>query len=224
MTKEILLKVDRRETGKGNARKIRKKNFVPAIVYGSGIKNQLLSLDIRILEKYLKSQFENSIFVLDSDIKELTKKHVLIKKISRDSVSRKPIHVDFYALDMANRVKVSVEIKFEGKSKGEQAGGQLEIQIRNLEIECLPSNIPSHLQVDVSDLDIGDNIHISDIKLPDGVKFTSSEDIAVCSVKQIKEEVVEAKPTEEEEADKPEPEKAESKDSKETKDTSEKKS
>ena len=118
--------------------------------------------------------------------------------MDRDPVSRKPIHVDFYAPNMKNKVKVPVEIKFEGKSKGEASGGQLESQIRNIEVECLPADIPKYLAVDTSPLDIGDTIHISDIKVPEGVKFTSTEDIAVCSVKQIKEEEI-AKPEAKEE-------------------------
>ena len=187
MSKEITLKVEPREVGKGHSRKTRRMNFVPAIVYGSGVKNMPVCLDRRLLEKYSGHEFENQIFVLNSNMKDLNSKHVLIKKIEKDPVSRIPIHVDFFVTSKTTKVKVFVELKFEGKSKGEANGGQLEVQTRNLEVECLPTDIPSHLTVDITPLDIGDTVHISDIQIPEGVKFTSTENIAVCSVKQIKE-------------------------------------
>ena len=201
MSKDITLKVEPREVGKGHSRKARKMNYVPAIVYGSGVKNIPVCLDYRLLEKYSGHEFENHIFVLDSSSNDLNSKHVLIKKIERDPVSRKPIHVDFYAPSMTSKVKVSVEIKFEGKAKGEASGGQLEIQTRNLEVECLPSDIPTSLVVDITPLDIGDTVHVSDIKAPEGVKFATAEDIAVCAVKQIKEEEIPTKQEETPEAD-----------------------
>ena len=198
MSKEITLKVEPREVGKGHSRRARRMNYVPAIVYGSGVKNMPVCLDRRLLEKYSGHEFENHIFVLNSSSNDLNSKHVLIKKIERDPVSRKPIHVDFYATSKTTKVKVSVELKFEGKAKGEASGGQLEIQTRNLEVECLPSDIPTHLVVDITPLDIGNTIHVSDIEAPEGVKFTTTENIAVCSVKQIKESEI---PKQEEAAD-----------------------
>lgn len=187
MSKEISLKVDPRQVGKGHSKRVRKMNYVPAIVYGSDVKNMPVCLDSRLLEKYSGHEFENQIFVLNSTLSDLNSKYVLIKKIDRDPVSRKPIHVDFYVTSKTSKVKVSVEIKFEGRSKGEANSGQLEVQARNLEVECLPADIPAHLTADITPLDIGDTLHISDIKIPERVKFTSTENIAVCSVKQIKE-------------------------------------
>ena len=187
-TETITLSVKARKPGKAASRALRREKMVPAIVYGSKLENQMTSIDELSVTRYSGRGHENSIFKLNSDNPKLNGVSVLMKDISVHPVTRRPEHVDFYAVDMTATVKVSVEINFEGKPKGVvEEGGLLQILLRNVEVECLPTDIPESLTADVSGLALNDVLHISDLNLPSGVKSTAQEDLALASVTQQKQ-------------------------------------
>jgi large subunit ribosomal protein L25 len=119
---------------------------------------------------------------LKSDNAELNDRHVIIKQVQRAPISGAIVHADFYEVDLSARLRVFVPLKFVGKAKGVAEGGILQPLIRQVEVECLPLEIPEFVEVDVSDLDVHDVIHISALKFSGNVKPIFDTDEAVVSV------------------------------------------
>lgn len=177
------LTVEPRQTGKHNSRSLRRTRKVPAVVYGS-VKSSAITLDEGVVRKYNVRAFENALFTLKSSDSTLNNVVALIKEIKVHPLTRNPEHVDLFALDLKKAVRISIEIRVEGKAAGIADGGLLNIVNRQVEIECLPTEIPEGVTIDVSSLGVGDSLHVSDLKLPAGVKLISSPDltIAVCNI------------------------------------------
>ena len=187
--KSMEFEVYSRQTGTALSKKLRRDKQVPAVVYGKTLKTIPLSLDIRIAEKYSKREYENKIFTFKSKEKTLNGLKVLKKEVSYHKLTRKPIHIDFLSLDMNQTVRVNVEVLFTGKAKGvKESGGILNIIRRDVEIECLPANIPDSLSIDVSALDINQNFHVSDLEIPNNVKLITNETASLCGVSELAEE------------------------------------
>ncbi len=186
-----------RQAGSSISKQLRRDKQVPAIVYGKTQKTLPLSLDIRIAEKYSKKEYENKIFTFKSEEKALNGLKVLKKDVSYHKLTRKPIHIDFFSLDMKQAVRVNVEIHFTGKAIGvKEGGGILNVMRRDVEVECLPAGIPDSLTIDVSSLDINQNFHVSDLNIPANIKLITSEKASLCAVNELAEEEVVATPTE----------------------------
>lgn len=189
MKQRIELSVESRETGKHFSRSLRKERKVPAVIYGAG-KNTNVYINEGDVVRYNTRAYENALFNLKSSNEEANGKVVLIKDVDVHSLSRRPQHVDLLALDMSKEVKVSVEIKFEGKPIGLSEGGLLNIVNRQIEVECLPSNIPESISVDISNLGVGDALHVSDLVAPEGVKVITGPEITLAVVNLFEEESV----------------------------------
>ena len=180
-----------RQAGTAISKQLRRDKQVPAIVYGKTQKNIPLSLDIRIAEKYSKKEYENKIFTFKSEDKTLNGLKVLKKDVSYHRLTRKPIHIDFFSLDMKQTVRVNVEVHFTGKAKGvKESSGILNIMRRDVEVECFPTEIPDSLTIDVSSLDINQNFHVSDLNIPANIKLITSEKASLCAVNELAEEEV----------------------------------
>lgn len=191
-TDSITLNVKSRKIGKGTSRSLRNEKLIPAMIYGSDVNNHPLCIDELSVERYSRQGFENSIFTLNSENKDVNGKSVLMKTVDVHPVTRRPLHVDFYALDMKATVKVSVEIEFNGTPKGvKEDGGLLQIVNRSVEVECLPNDIPEKLTVDITGLGLNEALHSSNLELADGVKLTATEDITLVSVTSPKAETEE---------------------------------
>ena len=190
--KQLTIQVKPRvTTRKSGMKQLRKDNFVPGIVYGSKQKNLTLSLDIRDAEKYAKREFENKIFTFQSDDKSLNGLKVIKKSMSFHPTQRKPIHIDFLSLDMSAQLKVNVEIRFEGKPKGvREQSGVFNAILRDVEVECLPKDIPNYIPINVNDLELNENLHVSDLKIPANLKLITKKTRTLCTVAEVKEEVV----------------------------------
>lgn len=185
MAQNVLAAEPRERSGKENARKIRRAGRIPAILYGRGKPSVPLSLDPRDLEKLLQTSDAGLNTLIDLKLPKDGKKGekvVLVKEIQRDPVRGFLLHVDLLELDLTETVEVSVPIHLTGKSKGVEMGGVLDHTLRELEIECLPRAIPDEIEVDVSQLEIGDVIHVSDLRLPEGVELRSDPELAVAHV------------------------------------------
>lgn len=169
--------------------KMRLGGHVPAIVYGPKVKNSTFSVAINDAVKYSRRGFENAIFTLKSMDKALDGIKVLSKSVDIHPVSRRPIHLDFFAPDMTKAVRVKVELKFEGKPIGLADGGIFNAVRRDIEVECLPTEIPESITVDVSGIGIDESMHVSDIKIPDTVKLITAIDETIATVAVVAEEV-----------------------------------
>ena len=191
----------RTQSGKGVARKLRKDGRIPAVLYGPKIEPISLSVNAHEFDKILiKAEGEQVIFTLKLDDDE---RLALVKELQRHPVNDRVRHIDFYAISVEDKVEVEVPIKPVGKAKGvELSGGVLEMIQRTITIKCLPLAIPKEIEVDISDLDVGDAIHISDLTPPEGVEFTEPPDTTLITVVggtvQEEEEEIEEEEMEEE--------------------------
>lgn len=189
---ENLINVIVREgAGKGVARKARAEKRVPAIVYGKHFKTPVpVSVDRSELSKVIRTSSSTSLYKFKSESKDVDGQMVLIKARQNNPITDDIIHVDFMAVKMDEQLKVRVPVILVGKSKGVVEGGILQQMSRSLNVRCLPNNIPTKIEADVSGLDINDSLHVSDIKLPEGVNIVGTIDytLAVC-VPPEKEEV-----------------------------------
>jgi large subunit ribosomal protein L25 len=120
---------------------------------------------------------------------------VLVKELQRHPVHGSYVHVDFFQVDLTQKITVSVPIHFVGKARGVEFGGILDHPLRELEVECLPRAIPEFIEVDVSALEVGQSIHVSELRLPEGVVVMTDAALPVASVVLPAAEV-EAAPTE----------------------------
>src|SRR5438105_8983067 len=168
-------------TGKGAARSLRSRGQVPAIIYGHDIKPQPLSLHVRELHTLL-SQIQPASTVIEVTVDGHTSK-TLIREIQRHPIKRQILHVDFQALVAGEKVTVSIPIVLTGIPEGVRLeGAVLDQTLREREIEVDPSNIPDHVELDVNNMVIGDSLHVSDIKLPEGVEVQNDPETSVAVV------------------------------------------
>jgi large subunit ribosomal protein L25 len=186
---DLEFNVETRTTGKHWSRGLRRDKSVPAIVYGPKVKNANISVLESDVVKYDKQKYDNAIFVLKSKDSQLNGLKVLKKSIDIHPVSRRPVHLDFFALDLTQTVRVFVEIRFEGKSIGVKEGGILNTVKREVEVECLPTQIPQFLSLDITNLGILESIHASELKTPEGVKLITLPTETLCTVVVVEEEV-----------------------------------
>lgn len=185
----IEIPVASRETGKHASRTSRTQGMVPGVVYGPETAPINVLAEEKLLKKYHGRKFESTIFNLKSDVSGLDKVAVLLRDIQVHPVTRRPVHVDFYAIDMASNIRVSIGLRFDGKPAGLSDGGVLELIVRDVEVECKPNEIPDEIVVDVSGMNVGDALHVSDIKVPAGVKIISLPTLTLATVAVPKEEV-----------------------------------
>ncbi len=176
----------RESAGKGVGRKLRAAGRIPAVLYGRGKPSVSLSLDPRLLDKLLATSEAGINTLIDLAVDgrtDLSGKVVLVKELQRHPVKGSLVHADLYEVDLTQTIEVSVPLHVVGTPRGVALdGGILDQALRELEIECLPRAIPDQIDVDVSDLGIGDSLHVRDIKLPEGVVLKSDPELSVLSV------------------------------------------
>jgi large subunit ribosomal protein L25 len=191
---EIFLDVEpRQEVGKSRVRDLRESGFIPAVVYGAGKESLPIKVSHHALLQ-LVHQYRIEGVVINLKIKD-DKKHksraCLIKEVQYDPVHGDIVHVDFNEISLTKAIKVNVPIVAQGQAQGVKLeGGSLERILWEVEVECLPTEIPKNIEVDVSQLKIGDSIYVKDLKLPSHVKILSDPNAIVLSIAQpMKEEV-----------------------------------
>ncbi len=169
-------------TGRAVARSLRREGRTPAVLYGPGIEKSLpLSLNRKELERVLHlSAGANVIVTLD--IEGGDKKTAMFKEVVRHPVHNTIEHVDLIHVIYGTLITVEVPLHITGKAKGVVLGGIVQHGVREMTVECMPRAIPDSLDVDITELGLGDAIHIKDIKLPDGVRLADDEELTVLSI------------------------------------------
>ena len=187
--KDLVFEVVSRASGRSSSRKLRRESMVPAIVYGNNKLPIALALSSKLVDRYTSKDYDNKIFSFKSKEPTLNGLKVLKKETTYHKLTRKPIHLDFYSLDMNKKVRVFVEVRFTGKAKGvKESGGIFSVIRRQVEIECLPKDIPGYFSIDVSSLEINQNFHVSDLVLGKNIKLMTPLTASLCSVVEVSEE------------------------------------
>ena len=179
----VELEVFKRESlGKQANKKYRKDGFVPAVIYGKNKENLNILIDPIKLKKLLKNEAgENTIIEMKLDKSDL-KKNVLLKDAHLDTLTSDPLHLDFYEITDGVDVKVSSPLLFEGKPEGVKNGGVIQTLSNEIKIKCLPTNIPNVIEINISDLNIGDTLRVKDIKPMDGIEILSNPESTIISI------------------------------------------
>lgn len=181
-TNARLVAEPRQESGKNVTRKMRAAGRVPAVVYGHGETTRMLSVDAHELDLLFKKvHWENTIVELAIE-GERTPVRTLVREVQAHAHKPFIFHVDFQQIHAGELVHVSVPIRLHGNAPGLKEGGVMMQTETDLDIRCTPDNIPEFIEVDVSGLQIGDSIHLRDIKLPEGVEAEIDAERTICSV------------------------------------------
>lgn len=184
----------RQTGGKNDARRLRKSGMIPAVVYGAGQDPKPVAVDPKLMGRILQSESgHNSIFDLSLDGSSAK---VMIVDWQYEPIKGSLLHVDLKRIAMDKVLRVSVPVLLKGEAEGVKLqGGILEQMLREVEVECLPADIPSHIDVDISHLVFGQTLRVADLPKDDKVKFVTDGNQAVAHVTAVKE-VVEAAPAE----------------------------
>ncbi len=184
----------REQSGKGIARSLRRNGIMPAVVYKGG-DSVPVQLSAKELSRFISKTAGEQVIVnlqFPDDLKQ-----AIVKDYQTDPVKGSLLHVDFQEISATEIIKVVAHIGIKGEAIGvKRDKGILQYGIREIEIECLPDKIPGHIDVDVSNLEIGQSIHVRDLNLGEGIRIITSPDEVIASVILVKEEEVAAAPVE----------------------------
>ncbi|MGQ9649415.1 MAG: 50S ribosomal protein L25 [Phycisphaerae bacterium] len=189
------LKAETRQgVGSAVARRLRKAGKLPAVLYGHGQRPENLVVSAHDVQNLLEHKTHVLELLVGSG-----RQQVLIKDVQFDHLGLRPIHVDFARVSLTERVEVSVPLDYRGTPVGVTEGGLFDAAVVDIEIECLVTEIPESIRVNVADLKIGDLLHVKDLVLPEGVRAVTPGETIICSVraKVAEEEVVAAAEAEE---------------------------
>jgi large subunit ribosomal protein L25 len=184
MAKQVKLKVEpRTATGRSAARRLKARGIVPAVVYGGKEKSQPLQVSARDINAMLSHASGENILVELEIAGQKATRTALLQEVQHSPVGGDVLHVDFHAISMDEKIQADVPLEALGVPNGvKNFGGLLEQNLRALAIECLPRDLPDRITVDVSALNIGDSIHVRDIKLPAGVTAKVQAELTAFSV------------------------------------------
>lgn len=172
----------------GKSHLLRKNNLVPCVVYGEGKKTLSLKIDRGRLIKFMHAHHGGANMIITLKIsspehKEVEEKAVLIKEIQMHPVSSEILHVDFNEISLTKRIVVKVPVHTKGEAVGvKQDGGTLEHILWEIDVECLPTQIPEKLETDVTNMKIGDTVHVKDLIVPEGVVIKHDLEAIVLSI------------------------------------------
>lgn len=199
---ELNLKADLREgRGKNYNTRLRDKGLLPAIIYGKGIEGLAIQLEAKEIEKLFASGAGRNAIINITVSGSRKKNKVMIKEVQKDPVKGFLKHIDFYHVNLKEKIDTVVPIHLIGESEGVRKGGILQHGIREIEVQCLPTEVPEQIEIEISALEIGQNVTVADLKVPDELHIVTDPSTVVASVlaPHMEEEPEEAKaPTAEE--------------------------
>ncbi|HTP65493.1 MAG TPA: 50S ribosomal protein L25 [Geobacteraceae bacterium] len=191
--KELTVEL-RDKTGKGISRQLRNRGLVPGVVYGKGMDAVSVSVNSKELSEAIAGEGGHNNLLTLKGCDALDGNVVIVADIVLNPLKRSATHVDLHKISMTEKIKVAVPINLVGTAAGVSAGGLLDLAKHTLEVECLPTQIPEHIDVDVTELTVGHSIHVGDLKIPEGLKVLDDSRASVVSIlgKSKEEGTVEA--------------------------------
>ncbi len=169
--------------GKQSARAIRREGGIPAVLYGRSQETRTIQINERTFKQFLREHGEN--VIINMEIGGANPETVILKEIQRDPVEKQQLlHADFIRISLDEPVTASVPVVWVGSPAGVEEGGTLELPLRQVSLHCLPMQLPTEISIDVSQLNIGDAIHVGDLDLGDEVEILDEADRIIATVSQ----------------------------------------
>jgi large subunit ribosomal protein L25 len=182
MAKKTSLKAaPRARTGSGLLKQMRREGWIPSVIYGRNVESHNLKVDSATFREVLAHSTSENILI-NLDIEGEGTRLAFLKSVQHHPITGAPLHVDFLAIDEKTSITAQIPVIFHGEALGVKAGGLVEQFLHTVEISCLPNDLPGELDVDISHLNLGDALHIGDVKYPEGVKPTGSADIVIAHI------------------------------------------
>lgn len=179
----IEIQVEPREAGaKGKAKQLRREGKLPGIFYGPKAESVPLELDRKDFLSRVAGLEGSHLIRIKSSSPLLAERVALVKEMQFHPVTGEVVHADFYEVDLSAKIRVKVPLHFVGKAEGVVRGGILQPVVREIEVECLPMDIPEYFDVEVSSLDIGDSLHVKDLSIPEGVRAIYESNLTLVTV------------------------------------------
>ncbi|MGB9660443.1 MAG: 50S ribosomal protein L25/general stress protein Ctc [Moorellaceae bacterium] len=183
MEASILTVQVRERVGKGAAGRLRRQGLVPGVLYGRDVGNVPVVVNLRELKKLLDKEGERALVKVQLERNGNSKEYMaLIREVQRHPIRRDLVHIDFYQVPAGEEISTTVPVVLEGEPVGVKAGGVLQHGVLEVEVECLPADLPEAIFADVSGLDIGDHLTVADLKPPQGVKILSEPTTLIAAV------------------------------------------
>ena len=185
MAQEQLKAKKRKKLGKGASHRLRENGYAPGVVYGPGREQplhiEILRTDLESLLRYEAGELMLVELEIEDDGKS-EKCQVLLREVQHNPLKRRIIHADFLQVSMDKAITIKVPLRLVGSSAGEKAGGIVEHALWDVEIEALPDKLPPHIDVDITNLEVGHSLHVRDIIPAEGVTIRSDPDQTVVSI------------------------------------------
>jgi len=179
----IEIQVEPREAGaKGKAKQLRREGKLPGIFYGPKAESVPLELDRKDFLSRVAGLEGSHLIRIKSSSPLLAERVALVKEMQFHPVTGEVVHADLYEVDLSARIRVKVPLHFVGKAEGVVRGGILQPVVREIEVECLPMDIPEYFDVEVSSLDIGHSLHVKDLSIPEGVTAVYESNLTLVTV------------------------------------------
>jgi len=189
MSKVVLQAKNRQSKGSAESRRLRRGGRIPAVIYGRSGKSVSIDLDASDFVKGTKGISESTIVKVEVDGKAY---EAFVKDTQRNIIDGNILHIDFYEVESGVALRAKVSLVFNGNPVGVREGGMLETPVHEIEIECLPKDLPERIDIDISGLKANQSMHVRDIALAPGIKLLSNPDQVFALVKFAKVEVVAA--------------------------------
>ena len=179
----VEIQIEPREAGaKGKAKRLRREGKLPGVFYGPKAQTVPLEVDGKDFLNRVVNVEGSHLIRIKSESPLLADKVALVKELQFHPVTGDVLHADFYEVDLSAKIRVKVPLHFVGKAVGVVRGGILQPIVREVEVECLPMDIPEFFNVEVSELDIGDSLHVTGLAMPEGVVAASESDLTLVTV------------------------------------------
>ncbi len=179
-THQTLKANKREETGSGAAKRLRRAGIVPGVVYGAAQRTYAVQVDAKLFGDLLREQSSDNFLVnLEIEGAQEKTKLAMVQAIQHDPLSGGIVHVDFHAVKENETVHANLPIELTGTSIGVKNGGVLEHQLHSIEVHCRPADLPEKLELDITNLGVGDAAHVSDLVMPSGVETHMDADVVV---------------------------------------------
>lgn len=182
MAKSVLKVELREDAGKGVARSLRREGKIPGVVYGKDLEPCKLVVEPKALAEALKTDAGTNTLITLKGKGPFDGKVVVLKDLEVHAIRRDPMHVDFHVIDLKQKGSFMVPVVPVGKSEGEKQGGLLQVIRHELEVLCLPSDVPTSIEINVEALNIGDVVHVEDVTVPKGIEVPHDVNFTVISV------------------------------------------